>query len=86
MAWQTPEGWRLSGRKIHATGAPILRWYAVWARTDEAAPRVGTFLVRADSPGVRVEPTWACPRRRTTHWACSPPARGPRRTALSRPR
>ncbi|GAO22840.1 acyl-CoA dehydrogenase family protein [Alicycliphilus denitrificans] len=58
VAWQTPEGWRLSGRKIHATGAPILRWYAVWARTDEAVPRVGTFLVRADSPGVRVEPTW----------------------------
>ena len=50
VARQTPEGWRLSGRKIYSTGAPILRWYAVWARTDEAAPRVGTFLVRADSP------------------------------------
>lgn len=58
VARRTPEGWRLSGRKIYSTGAPILRWYAVWARTDEAAPRVGTFLVRADSPGVRVEPTW----------------------------
>ena len=58
VARRTPEGWRLSGRKIYSTGAPILRWYAVWARTDEAAPRVGTFLVRADSPGVRIDPTW----------------------------
>jgi alkylation response protein AidB-like acyl-CoA dehydrogenase len=58
VARRTPEGWRLSGRKIYSTGAPILRWYAVWACTDEAAPRVGTFLVRADSPGVRIDPTW----------------------------
>lgn len=58
VARYTPEGWLLSGRKIYSTGAPILRWYAVWARTDEAAPRVGAFVVRADSPGVRIDPTW----------------------------
>lgn len=58
VARRMPEGWRLSGRKIYSTGAPILRWYAVWARTDDAEPQVGTFLVRADSPGVRIEATW----------------------------
>jgi hypothetical protein len=31
---------------------------AVWARTDEPAPRVGSFLVRSDSPGITIEPTW----------------------------
>ncbi|MDD0816017.1 acyl-CoA/acyl-ACP dehydrogenase [Curvibacter sp. HBC28] len=54
----TPEGWRLSGRKIYSTGSPILKWYAVWARTDEAEPRVGTFLVPAGLPGTRIEHTW----------------------------
>jgi len=58
VARRTPGGWRLSGRKIYSTGAPILRWYAVWARTDDAEPLVGTFLVRADSPGVQIETTW----------------------------
>ncbi|WP_315128942.1 acyl-CoA dehydrogenase family protein [Comamonas antarctica] len=58
VARRTPEGWRLSGRKIYSTGAPILRWYAVWARTDDAEPQVGTFLVRADSPGVQIEASW----------------------------
>ncbi|WP_159913665.1 acyl-CoA dehydrogenase family protein [Pantoea sp. 18069] len=58
VARRTPEGWRLSGRKIYSTGAPILRWYAVWARTDDAEPQVGTFLVRAGSQGVRIEETW----------------------------
>ncbi|MCD2513747.1 acyl-CoA dehydrogenase family protein [Comamonas endophytica] len=58
VARRTPDGWRLSGRKIYSTGAPILRWYVVWARTDDAEPLVGSFLVRADSPGVRIETTW----------------------------
>lgn len=58
LARRTPEGWRLSGHKIYSTGAPILAWYAVWARTDEAAPRMGTFLVRAGLPGTRIVPTW----------------------------
>jgi len=51
-------GWRLTGRKIYVTGAPILAWYLVWARTDEPVPRVGQFLVPAGGPGTRVEPTW----------------------------
>jgi len=57
-ARRTAEGWRLSGRKIYSTGAPILRWYLVWARTDDDAPRVGALLVPAGAPGIQIEPTW----------------------------
>jgi alkylation response protein AidB-like acyl-CoA dehydrogenase len=41
IARRTKTGWRLSGRKIYSTGAPILKWYAVWAKTDEPETRVG---------------------------------------------
>lgn len=58
VARRTAEGWRIDGRKIYSTGAPVLRWFTVWARTDDPEPLVGNFLVRADSPGVRVEETW----------------------------
>lgn len=57
-ARRTETGWRLSGRKIYSTGAPILKWYAVWAKTDEAETRVGLFLVPAGLPGTRIEETW----------------------------
>ncbi len=53
-----PNGWLLSGNKIYSTGSTGLRWYGVWAKTDEAQPRVGTFLVRSDSPGIHIEPAW----------------------------
>jgi alkylation response protein AidB-like acyl-CoA dehydrogenase len=58
IARRTETGWRLSGRKIYSTGAPILKWYAVWARTDEAETRVGMFLVPAGLPGTRIIETW----------------------------
>jgi alkylation response protein AidB-like acyl-CoA dehydrogenase len=58
IARRTDTGWRLSGRKIYSTGAPILKWYAVWARTDEAETRVGMFLVPAGLPGTRIVETW----------------------------
>lgn len=58
VARATPEGWRVSGRKIYSTGAPILSHGLVWARTDEAAPRVGLVLVPMAAPGVRIEETW----------------------------
>jgi alkylation response protein AidB-like acyl-CoA dehydrogenase len=51
-------GWRLTGHKIYSTGAPILSWYAVWARTDEPEPRVGNFLVPAGAPGIRIVESW----------------------------
>ncbi len=57
-ARRTETGWRLSGRKIYSTGAPILKWYAVWAKTDELNVRVGLFLVPAGLPGTRIVETW----------------------------
>ncbi|MEU2631658.1 acyl-CoA dehydrogenase family protein [Kitasatospora sp. NPDC007106] len=58
VARRRGDRWELTGRKIWSTGAEALRWMLVWARTDEPEPRVGSFLVRADSPGITVEPTW----------------------------
>jgi len=58
IARRTETGWRLSGRKIYSTGVPILKWYAVWARTDEPTVRVGLFLVPAGLPGTRIVETW----------------------------
>jgi alkylation response protein AidB-like acyl-CoA dehydrogenase len=58
IARRTDAGWRLSGHKIYARGMPILSWLAVWARTDEEEPRVGTFLVPAKAAGIRVVETW----------------------------
>ena len=57
-ARRTETGWRLSGRKTYSTGAPILKWYAVWAKTDELTLRVGLFLVPAGLPGTRIVETW----------------------------
>jgi alkylation response protein AidB-like acyl-CoA dehydrogenase len=57
-ARRTATGWSLSGRKIYSTGAPGLAWLLVWARTDEAAPRTGMWLVPASSPGVEIVETW----------------------------
>ena len=58
IARRIPKGWSLSGRKIYSTGAPGLHWMLVYARTDEAEPRMGFFLVPAQSPGVTIEETW----------------------------
>lgn len=55
---KTETGWMLSGHKIYSTGAPVLKWYAVWARTDEPETRVGLFLVPAGLPGTRIVETW----------------------------
>jgi alkylation response protein AidB-like acyl-CoA dehydrogenase len=58
VARRVPEGWRLTGRKIYATGAPILRFGMVWAKTEGEAPLVGMFLVPFPAEGVTIEPTW----------------------------
>ncbi|MBA2945762.1 acyl-CoA dehydrogenase family protein [Streptomyces himalayensis] len=50
--------WVLTGRKIYSTGAVGLSRMLVYARTDEDPVRVGSFLVRGDSPGLSIEPTW----------------------------
>jgi alkylation response protein AidB-like acyl-CoA dehydrogenase len=58
IARRTENGWALSGRKIYSTGSPVLAWNGVWARTEEADPRVGIFVVPAGTPGLRIEETW----------------------------
>ena len=58
VARRDGDGWSVTGRKIYSTGIPGLAWGIVWARTDEAEPRVGQFLVPANALGLRVEETW----------------------------
>ena len=58
VARRTADGWSITGNKIYATGSTGLAWFSVWAGTDEAEPRVGNFLVAADSPGIKILPTW----------------------------
>jgi alkylation response protein AidB-like acyl-CoA dehydrogenase len=58
VARRTSRGWALTGRKIYSTGAPVLAWNAIWARTDEPEPRVGTFVVPTGAPGLTIEETW----------------------------
>lgn len=50
--------WLLNGRKIFSTGSSALRWGVVWARTEEAEPRVGQVIVPLDLPGTRIEKSW----------------------------
>ena len=57
-ARRTAEGWRISGRKIYSTGSHGLTWFNVWARSDDEDPLVGVWLVRKDSPGVRIIEDW----------------------------
>lgn len=58
VARRTAAGWRLTGSKQFCTGSHGLTWYLVWARSDDADPLVGGFLVRKDSPGVRIVDEW----------------------------
>lgn len=58
LARRTAEGWRLSGTKLYSTGSHGLEWYLVWARSDDADPLVGGFLVHKDSPGIRIVDEW----------------------------
>jgi alkylation response protein AidB-like acyl-CoA dehydrogenase len=55
---QEDDHWILNGRKLYSTGSPGLTWFAVWGRTDETSPRVGTWLVHRDTPGIRFGEPW----------------------------
>ncbi|MGW0871123.1 acyl-CoA dehydrogenase family protein [Streptomyces sp. NPDC002740] len=57
-ARRTARGWSIQGRKRYVTGAEGLSYFLVWAATDEPSPRVGNFIVPADTPGIRTVPTW----------------------------
>jgi len=58
IAKRVEGGWRLTGRKIYSTGAPGLHWLAIWARTAEDSPLVGTWIVPNDAKGLHIEETW----------------------------
>ncbi|MEW1720586.1 acyl-CoA dehydrogenase family protein [Streptomyces sp. NPDC093109] len=57
-ARRTAGGWAISGAKRFVTGAEGLTWYLVWATTDEPEPRVGTFAVPGDAPGIEITHRW----------------------------
>ncbi|GBE91418.1 acyl-CoA dehydrogenase family protein [Nostoc cycadae] len=58
IAKRTPDGWSITGHKQYTTGSPILRYFVVWARTNDDEPQVGSFLVPRDIPGVKIVETW----------------------------
>ncbi|MEH2056599.1 MAG: acyl-CoA dehydrogenase family protein [Nostoc sp.] len=58
IAKGTSDGWLITGHKQYTTGSPILRYFVVWARTDDDEPQVGSFLVPRDIPGVKIVETW----------------------------
>jgi alkylation response protein AidB-like acyl-CoA dehydrogenase len=58
IARRVGDQWELSGHKLYVTGAPLLSWISVLAVTDEAQPRLGSFLVPQDAPGVQIIDTW----------------------------
>lgn len=58
VARRSADGWRLSGCKLYSTGSHGLTWYSVFARSDDADPLVGVWLVHKDSPGVRIVEDW----------------------------
>jgi alkylation response protein AidB-like acyl-CoA dehydrogenase len=57
-ARRTANGWSISGRKRFVTGAHGLTHFLVWAHTDEAQPRVGTFVVPNGLPGIKIIENW----------------------------
>ena len=59
-AERTPNGWRLNGRKRWTSLAPALTYLDVLATAieEDEPPRRATFLVRAETPGIRIEETW----------------------------
>lgn len=58
IARRVGDRWRISGRKTYVTGIPILKWVSLLALTDEPEPRLASFLVPTDSPGLTIEKTW----------------------------
>lgn len=57
-ARRSAEGWIVSGRKAYVTASEGLDYHLVWAKTDDATPRVGHFIVPGSSEGIEVIRTW----------------------------
>jgi len=58
--------WRITGHKSYATGSPLLKWISVLAVTDEPEPRLASFLVPREAPGVHEVETWNATGMRAT--------------------
>lgn len=58
VATRRAEGWQINGHKIYTTGIEGLSWLAIWGRSDDAPPLVGTWLVPRDSEGITVVNSW----------------------------
>lgn len=56
-AVKVADGWVINGRKTFTTLSPVLDYIAVSAGI-EGSEQVGSFLVKADLPGVSIEETW----------------------------
>lgn len=67
VARKVGDHWRITGHKTYATGIPLLKWVSVLAVTDEPEPRLGSFLVPTDAPGLRVVKTWNATGMRATN-------------------
>lgn len=59
VATRTSAGWRLNGHKLYTTGIEGLSWLAVWARSDDPTPLVGTWLIPRSSRGITIIPSWS---------------------------
>ncbi len=58
LARRTATGWVLNGHKLYTTGIEGLHWLAVWARSDDEIPLVGSWLVPKSAPGISIIPSW----------------------------
>lgn len=58
IARQVDGHWELSGHKLYVTGGELLAAIQVLAVTDEAEPRLGSFVLPRGTPGMQVVPTW----------------------------
>lgn len=60
--------WVIDGRKTFSTLSPALTWGVVLLTVvdGDREPERGTFLVRMDSPGIRIEETWDTMAMRAT--------------------
>jgi alkylation response protein AidB-like acyl-CoA dehydrogenase len=67
-AEELPNGrWRINGRKIFTTGAPILHYFTITATIQRGDTReVGNFIFTHDTPGVKINPTWNANMMRLT--------------------
>lgn len=57
-AHRVTDGWIINGSKIFSTGIEGLTWLAVWAKSSDSEPLVGTWLVNRNTPGVSIVKEW----------------------------